>query len=48
MKLRDPKRNRMRINMYKSIVKRRVRSLYTAANSGNWQAIVDALGPIFS
>jgi ketosteroid isomerase-like protein len=34
--------------MYKSIVKRRVRSLFAAANRGNWQAIVDALGPSFA
>jgi SnoaL-like domain len=34
--------------MYHSIVRRRVRSLFKQANSGNWQAVVDALGDKFS
>jgi ketosteroid isomerase-like protein len=33
--------------MYRSIVRRRVRSLFAEANRGNWQAIVDALGSRF-
>lgn len=33
--------------MYRSIVRRRVLSLFAEANRGNWQAIVDALGARF-
>lgn len=33
--------------MYRSIVQWRVRSLFTQANQGNWQAIVDGLSPRF-
>jgi ketosteroid isomerase-like protein len=33
--------------MYKSIVRRRVRSLFAQANRGNWQAVVDALDERF-
>jgi ketosteroid isomerase-like protein len=33
--------------MYKTIVKRRIRHLFAEANRGNFQAIIDALGPAF-
>lgn len=33
--------------MYRSIVRRRVRSLFAEANKGNWQAIINSLGPNF-
>jgi ketosteroid isomerase-like protein len=33
--------------MYRTIVRRRVLSLFAEANRGNWQAIVDSLGPNF-
>jgi ketosteroid isomerase-like protein len=33
--------------MYRSIVRRRVRALFAEANRGNWQAIIDSLGPDF-
>lgn len=33
--------------MYRSIVRRRVRSLFVEANRGNWQAIIDSLSPRF-
>jgi ketosteroid isomerase-like protein len=33
--------------MYGSIVKSRIRALFTEANRGNWQAIVDNLAPSF-
>jgi ketosteroid isomerase-like protein len=34
--------------MYKTIVKRRIRSLFAEANRGNWQVIVDSLNPTFT
>jgi ketosteroid isomerase-like protein len=34
--------------LYRSIVRRQVRSLFAEANSGNWTAIVDGLAPSFS
>ena len=33
--------------MYRTIVRWRVRALFAEANRGNWQAIIDALGPTF-
>jgi ketosteroid isomerase-like protein len=34
--------------MYRTIVRRRIRSLYKEANRGNWQAIVDTLHTKFA
>lgn len=34
--------------MYRTIVKRRVLSLFAQANQGDWAAVVDALAPRFS
>jgi ketosteroid isomerase-like protein len=34
--------------MYKTIVKHRIRHLFTEANRGNFQAIIDSLGPVFT
>jgi ketosteroid isomerase-like protein len=33
--------------MYRMIVKRRVLSLFAQANHGHWEAVVDALAPVF-
>jgi ketosteroid isomerase-like protein len=34
--------------MYKTIVRQRIRGLFTKANEGNWQAIIDALSTNFT
>jgi ketosteroid isomerase-like protein len=34
--------------IYRTIVRRQVRSLFAEANNGNWQAIIDGLAPTFT